>query len=343
MRVLQHETADSGFERDLERVLRRCAPDRLVIMARVWPGDARLWITSGCSSQPCIDRDAHLRVLECPDDRLAELCERLRTRWPRLYFCRLEPLYVHASAGTETDAPGASLVPTPVRNVDIFRAVYHFDGETREIWWCRHCLSLANEAPLLSWNKIRETDCSDNGRGVLCERRRQVRRTPRLRFASSSLRRCMRTALVLAGARPRGGGGGNHLGCDPAERDDAPVPVHIYPDIKEHMNPFEDALRHVMHTQNTTDRRNIRKTRRELNKAYEGAHLRRVAWTDELLAIARSNEPDYRHFLQSTLFSRPELAGPDPTLIVSHGWFLKRYVLGRYSPAPADWLDIGLF
>ena len=64
----------------------------------------------------------------------------------------------------------------------------------------------------------------------------------------------------------------------------------------------------------------------ELNQRYKGVRLRPVAWTAQLEAIAKTNEPDFTYFVEKRLF-----AGPAKQLIVSHGHFLAQYVLSRFS------------
>jgi hypothetical protein len=80
-----------------------------------------------------------------------------------------------------------------------------------------------------------------------------------------------------------------------------------------------------MYTQSTTDVHKIEADARMLTQEYGGtAALLSPAWSRPLLRIVKSNQPQLAHFL-----ARQDL--PACQLIVSHGLFLREYVLGRYG------------
>ncbi len=219
-----------------------------------------------------------------------------------------------------------------MENVELMQAVYYRQKNKREVLWCRHCLSVANEAGVHeAWKKLVETDCSANGYTQMCRRRDTVmKHESGLALGCSSLKRAMRTAMVLGGGTARNSG--QDPDCRPGgQKEDAccdlfSVPITIYPELKEHQNRTEKVLKGVMYTQSTTDKANIAKQLDELNQRYKGVRLRPVAWTAQLEAIAKTNEPDFTYFVEKRLF-----AGPAKQLIVSHGHFLAQYVLSRFS------------
>ena len=137
----------------------------------------------------------------------------------------------------------------------------------------------------------------------------------------------MRTAMGLAGAASRSAA----VACS-SSGPPAASRIRIYPELKEHSHWIERFMLETLgaYSQNTTDPENTERTRLAINSQYSDVALQPVVWNTRLEAISRTNQPDYTYFLTSRLFRDRELS-EHPTLIVSHGYFLRRSVLGRYA------------
>ena len=313
--------------------------DNLVTFARNWKDSASVWITIGHTSVPCLKRRIVLLAESLSSDQATNHAKELAALNLSITVCTIEPLdsdnkkkELYVRNETLAITPWRKIDMIRMENVELMQAMYYRQHDEREVLWCRHCLSLANEASVLeAWRKLVETDCSANGYEQMCRRRSTVmKHKSGLALGCSSLKRAMRTAMVL------GGGTARHSGKDPdcrpgGQKEDTccdlfSVPITIYPELKEHQNRTEKVLKGVMYTQSTTDKANIAKQLDELNRRYGGVRLQPVEWTTKLEAIAKTNEPDFTYFVENRLF-----AGPAKQLIVSHGHFLAQYVLSRFS------------
>ena len=297
------------------------APGDLVTVAHNWATSEYAWITIGPPSTPCLERSTVWLAEGISPAQSEALAEAVGEQYTS---CVVVPL---DSDGTkqvlhvpDRDLPCTRLAKMDMvrmENVELVRALYwQPQQQRREVLWCRHCLSLANES--IGTGKLPETDCSPNGYKQMCERQKALRGD--MALGCSSLKRAMRTALVLGGGRPATK---KVPGCDAAEGESQ---ITVYPELKEHQNTAEKAFKHIMYTQSTTDKKNIQKQSGELNRQYAGVQLAPVQWTPDLEGIAKTNEPDFAYFMTNRLF-----AGPQRQMIVSHGHFLAKYVLGRFS------------